>query len=298
MSRPRGFAPWNPQAKSRAIIAQVEEVLSEYQDQLPLTVRQVFYRLVGAHGYAKTELAYNRLAEKLVRARRAGMIPFEAIRDDGATEAWPSGFHGLPGFWRAIRERARTYRRDRLADQPVALEVWAEAAGMVPQLARVAGPYGVPVLSSSGFDSLTVKHAAAERFVHGERHTVVLSIGDLDPSGVSIFEAAAEDVLAFVEGSVPVEFVRVAVTREQAERYDLPSSPAKSTDRRSAWRDGDETVQAEALSPADLASELDEAIRGHLDLDRLDETRELEADERARLTSRVEELLAAEEDRP
>jgi hypothetical protein len=29
---------------------------------------------------------------------------------------------------------------------------------MVPQLARVAGPFGIQVCSSGGFDSLTDKH--------------------------------------------------------------------------------------------------------------------------------------------
>ena len=33
-------------------------VLAEYGDHLPLTVRQIFYRLVAAHGYAKSERGY------------------------------------------------------------------------------------------------------------------------------------------------------------------------------------------------------------------------------------------------
>ena len=32
-------------------------------DHLSLTIRQIFYRLVGAHGYEKTEQAYDRLIE-------------------------------------------------------------------------------------------------------------------------------------------------------------------------------------------------------------------------------------------
>ncbi len=69
--RPRGFIDWNPQAKTRALIEQVQAVLEEYQKHLPLTLRQVFYRLVGAHGYAKTERDYERLCEALNKARRA-----------------------------------------------------------------------------------------------------------------------------------------------------------------------------------------------------------------------------------
>jgi hypothetical protein len=48
-----------------------------------LTVRQIFYRLVANYEYEKTPQAYEKLAEKLVLARRNRRIPFDAIRDDG-----------------------------------------------------------------------------------------------------------------------------------------------------------------------------------------------------------------------
>jgi hypothetical protein len=82
-ARPKGYAPWRPHRKTRLLLEQVEGVIDEYADHLPLTVRQIFYRLVGQYGYEKTELAYNRLVEALVRARRAQMIDFNVIRDDG-----------------------------------------------------------------------------------------------------------------------------------------------------------------------------------------------------------------------
>jgi hypothetical protein len=49
--RARGFAPWSPQPETRALLQQVLAVLREYTEYLPLTLRQIFYRLVGAHGY-------------------------------------------------------------------------------------------------------------------------------------------------------------------------------------------------------------------------------------------------------
>src|SRR5438874_9199047 len=81
-TRPRGYAPWTPRYDAQLIVDHVRDVLDEYADHLPLTVRQVFYRLVGSIDYPKTEKAYKRLGEIVVRARRASMIPFDAIRDD------------------------------------------------------------------------------------------------------------------------------------------------------------------------------------------------------------------------
>jgi len=38
---------------------------------------------------------------------------------------------------------------------------WCEASGMVPQLQRIADPFGIGVYSSGGFDSVTAKHQIA-----------------------------------------------------------------------------------------------------------------------------------------
>src|SRR5262249_57158880 len=70
-TRVRGFAPWAPRGATAGLLDQVRGVLEEYEDYLPLTIRQIFYRLVGAHEYEKTERAYARLSEHLNRARRA-----------------------------------------------------------------------------------------------------------------------------------------------------------------------------------------------------------------------------------
>ena len=199
-------------------------MLDEYHDHLPLTARQIFYRLVGAHGYDKTERAYDRFTEHLGMARRAGIIAPEAIRDDGVTIDRPLGFHDLAGFSALVAD----YRLDRLDGQPVTAEVWSEAAGMVPQLARVAAPYGVAVCSGSGFDSLTAKIDAAKRAAASERPLVVLNVGDHDPSGVHLFSSAYEEVEAWaVHLGGKVSFERVAVTPEQIAEHELALLPRR-----------------------------------------------------------------------
>jgi hypothetical protein len=78
-----GFQPWNRTARVDAVFRQVLEVFEEYEAQRPLTIRQVFYRLVAAHGFAKTEQAYRRLCYYLDSGRRSREVPFEWVRDDG-----------------------------------------------------------------------------------------------------------------------------------------------------------------------------------------------------------------------
>jgi hypothetical protein len=63
--------PWSPRSETLILLDQVKSVLEEYAAYLPLTCRQIFYRLVGAHGYEKTENAYARLYEMLNSAVRS-----------------------------------------------------------------------------------------------------------------------------------------------------------------------------------------------------------------------------------
>ena len=102
-----------------------------------MTIRQVFYRLVGGHGYDKTEQAYARLCETMNRARRAGIINFHDIRDDGVSRYSPNSWSGVGAVLRTVRTMAdrytpwiaRTVSRCRLF-------VLCEANGMAPMLSR------------------------------------------------------------------------------------------------------------------------------------------------------------------
>ena len=137
-TRVRGFAPWSPQGATLQLLEQVRAVLTEYEDHLPLTIRQIFYRLVGAHNYEKTERAYGRLCEHLSRARRARMISMDVIRDDGGTIIKPRFWTGADQFWPTVRYMAETFTLERSTGQRTRLVVICEAAGMAPQLGRVA----------------------------------------------------------------------------------------------------------------------------------------------------------------
>jgi hypothetical protein len=291
-ARDKGYVrSWRPHGKTRQLLTQIEGILELYADQLPLTIRQVFYILVGRYGFEKTEKAYKNLTEILITARRAGRLSWRDLRDDTLTTIPPyTRFATERSFFDWLgREYVENFEIDPTIGQEVTLEVWCEAAGMTRQLERVADPYGITVRSGSGFDSLTAKFETVERIAAREyegrgKNTVILRIGDFDPSGRSMIDAFAEDVWSFLaeyprfsggsRGDLTdlLDVKHFAVTEEQIDEHGLTTAPQKPTDKRAGHMA--RTVQAEALPPDVLADVLRDAIEDELDMPMLDAQRE------------------------
>jgi hypothetical protein len=320
---------WKPYKKGQVMLARVEDVLAEYAAHLPLTCRQIYYRMIGAYGYPKGEKFEDSLYTLLVNARRAGTIPFESIRDDTIANCGGAWHDDVEGVWRGVDATLRDIGFNRQAGQPQRLEVWCEAAGMVPQLRKITHEYSIPVYSSGGFNSLTAIRQIVDdciaqggriegerrlewpddgdddilpalprvigRHVEGQDTTVVLHLGDFDPSGVSIFERVRDDVTAFLEDDAPelsFEAVRVALTREQIDEHKLPTDPVKTRDSRSkTWTrerrgcgpDRTHKCELEALAPDLVAELLKAAIEKRLDDDALAEAKLQEKRDRSGL---------------
>jgi hypothetical protein len=291
-----------------ALLANVAAILAEYAAYLPLTVRQIFYRLVAHYDFPKTERGYNGLDEHLVRARRAGLLPWEAFREDRTQRVYPPGFAGQAAFWLWVWERAEGYRRQLFGLGGKVVEAWVEATGMLPQVTRVAHEFGVLPVAAGGFDSVQAKHDAARGMIDlydqvGLR-TEILHVVDYDPSGCSKADALAEDIDALAEDIDAfcrdyerpgiVSHTWAILTADQVSRYQLPSKPQNDNDRRGEHMP--ETWQAEALAPDDLATELRKAMEAATDDEAIAEARAAERHERAEILSEVGGILACFDD--
>lgn len=299
--RPRGFFEWTPRPDAAEVLGQVKAVLAAEDEAL--TARQIFYRLVARFGYDKTEQAYGRLCENLVKARRAQIISFHAIRDEKTDEHggdW--GYSDTGQFWDGLRDSAAGYRRPLREGQPVEIELWCEARGMGPSLNKAARPYGVGVFATGGFPGVTVTHSMAQRVIAADeagQRFVFLHLGDYDPSGESIFDAMTTDALHFYAGESgggklsdyedQFNALRVALTREQVGEHQLPTAPAKTSDSRSVnWFD--ETCQAEAMPPDLLAETVREALVEWTDIPLLESIQEKADEERDLIIERMDEI--------
>jgi hypothetical protein len=129
----------------------------------------------------------------------------------------------------------------------------------------------VPYFSCRGYTSQSELWSAARRLSRYEsagQDTVVIHLGDHDPSGVDMTRDIQERLALF--GSTAT-VRRIALNMAQVEQYDPPPNPAKLTDSRatgyiSAF--GESSWELDALDPATLDRLIDDEIRSWRDEDR------------------------------
>jgi hypothetical protein len=270
--------------KRRRTKAEVEKVRRALYEALekdhPMTVRQVFYRLVSAGVIAKTEQEYKGTVDRLLIAmRRSGDIPFAWIADNTRWMRKPRTWSSLE---EALRHTADTYRRSLWDNQDVYVEVWTEKDALAGVLIEETRRWDVPLMVSRGFSSISYLYEAAAVIQAEDRPAFLYYFGDHDPSGVHI-DRNIERQLRQLAPAADIHFERVAVRPEQIEAWGLPTRPTKRTDSRSKNFVGD-SVEVDAIPPQRLRRLVRERIEVHVDRRALEVQRVAEENEREMLT--------------
>jgi len=241
------------------LIEQARRILDE---ESPMTIRQLFYRLVSAEAVENCRAHYQKVSRLMTMARDREEIGWDSIVD-----------RSRPVYractWTNLRQRfehaAKVYRRDAWQDQPNYVEVWSEKDAVVGSIEEVTDRYAVPLRVTRGFSSTTVMHEMAESFQGIEKPVYVYYIGDHDPSG----RAIDRDVAARLQ-SYGAEFTmtRLAIHPEDIRKFNLPALRIKPTDSRAdafEKEHGTQCVELDALPPAELRRRIEEAIVKKLD---------------------------------
>lgn len=259
VSRPR---PTKGGRRTKAQIAALREALyATLADEHPMTVRQVFYRLVSQGVVAKTEQEYKGVVCRLlVQMRVAGDIPFGWIADN---TRWMRKTRSYSSMEEALRLTAKTYRRALWDDQPVYVEVWTEKDALAGVLLDETDGWDVPLMVSRGFSSVTYLHEAAEAIAAQGKPAFLYYFGDHDPSGVRIDRAIERRLREFAPDA-EIHFERVAVLPDQIEAWGLPTRPTKRMDSRSKTFEG-ESVEVDAIPPNLLRQLVQVCISRHVD---------------------------------
>ena len=270
----------------------VLEVLKEFEKYLPLTLRQIYYQLVGKGLIPNDQKEYRKLSRVLTKARLAGLVPWAAMEDRARSMLHSGGWYDHDAFIDRTAEVLLTgYRRDLLQDQEYALEIWVEKDALSRIVHKVAYKYCVPVVVARGFSSISFVHECRKRVeANPDQITKILYFGDLDPSGWEMPLAMEETLVYEMDLGDTLEIDRCALTMEQITENNLPHDPdaLKWTDpraRKYVGLFGEMAVELDALPPNILEKTVEDAILSNLDINLLDEQLKTQDKDRKKLAT-------------
>lgn len=287
------------------------DILNRMRKYLPLSDRQIHYLLLNApplrhtskpdSTYQNHPCCYKDLTDLLLRLRLLGNIPMDWIADSTRPVVLTSCYpHAGMFISETIDGILKGFYRDLMQSQPNHIEIVGEKNTLLSIIKPVAMRYCIPLTIGRGYASLPPRYEMAKRYkASGKEKFILLSLSDFDPDGEEITHSLARS-LRDDFGLSKIECVKVALTAEQIEKYNLPAG-GHVDDKRSAAakRDrfkqkyGPHTYELEALHPDDLSAILDDTICSVLDIDAYNHEVDREKEDAAFLDEQRQRVIAA-----
>jgi len=262
----------------------INKIIEEYAEEgYKLTLRQLYYQLVSRDIIANRVQEYAKLSTLLVKARMAGVVDWDAIEDRLRRPFLP---YWVTDVEDAIQDTVRQYRLDRQEGQEVYIELWVEKDALSGVLKRITSKYHINLMVNRGYSSLSAMYDAFNRFMHVGKKTLILYLGDHDPSGLDMVRDIRERLQefgmthydqedfeeAYGEGDFTIK--HIGLTKEQIEQYNPPPNPAKLTDPRAKAyirEHGPTSWEVDALNPQVLHELVSSNVEDMINMDLFDE---------------------------
>lgn len=258
---------------SLEIVEQANEIIADYaEDDLTLTLRQLYYQFVARGLLANTQRNYKRLGGIVNDGRMAGLIDWDAIED--RTRNMQERPH-----WQTpaeiIESAARSYNLNTWIGQKYQPEVWIEKEALAGVIQRPCWDLDVPFFACRGYTSQSEMWGAAMRLLRYRKNgrlPVIIHLGDHDPSGIDMTRDIRERLEVFFSyhGEAAPLVERIALNMDQVREHNPPPNPAKTTDSRFDGymrRFGDESWELDALDPRMLDRLVRRTIEQFMDAD-------------------------------
>lgn len=298
-------------AKTTRLIDRMIEVLTK---EWPATVRQTFYALIAIAAIENSDPDYKRVSRILTDARKDGRIPYEWIVDRSRPTYTPNVFKDPEEYGRVV---AKSYHRDYWERQPNHVEIWSEKDAIIGSIEPVTDKYGVTVRVARGFNSTTRVREVARELLAIKKPKYIFYIGDHDPSGcmaeaevlqrvmwhycdllrcAHLAPETRDATLAFASVN-RIHMRRLAIHREDIDKFNLPPQVVKDTDSRASWFEtqyGSDTVELNALPPTELRARISRTVRNLLDKEAWDRAVRVEKVEQASIADIVKSFATLE----
>jgi hypothetical protein len=247
--------------------ALIEIVLKHHK----MTCRGVFYQCVKENLVEKTEAQCELIQRRLLKLRREERIAYWRIVDESRIVY---GRHRFSGLAELADEAASLYRRDYWTTSDVAVQIWVEKRGLAGLLIPiVCDKWGLDLYVAGGQMSESYLYVGRTEIAESGKPTYVYAMTDFDPGGKTIFNTlksgskhAPGGISRFTNG-VSVFVEQIALTEAQYKLWNLPTRPAKKTDKRTPKfieQHGDVSVELDAIEPERLIALVERAITQHM----------------------------------
>lgn len=277
----------------KQLIRQANAIIEEYKAQgYRMTLRQIHYQFVARDLYENTQANYKRLQNVLDAARKAGKVDWDAIEDV------TRGIKRIP-VWgspeSAVEGLSEQFKLDPWDEQPIRrrIEVWVEKDAALGIARPTCNALRLPFFSCRGYSSSSGLYEAGKRLANYKAHgyeTLVLYLGDHDPSGLQMTVSSDEKVSMFAGSEI--EFRRIALTMEQVREYDPPANFAKESDTRTPWyietTGSDDAWELDALSPTVIDGLIRANVEPLIDQEAWDKTMATEKDHLATFQAMID----------
>lgn len=246
----------------------INKIIEEYaKEGYTLTLRQLYYQLVSRDVILNKVQEYSKLSTLLVKGRMGGVVDWESIEDRIRV---PYLQYWVTGIQDAIEDTIEQYKLNRQEGQEVYIELWVEKDALSGVLKRITKYYHINLMVNRGYSSCTAMHDAYKRLKKeemDEKNTVILYLGDHDPSGLDMIRDIEKRLNEF--GVYP-DIIPIGLTMKQIKKYNLPPDPAKITDPRA--KDyiktyGEVSWEVDALNPKILHKLVRDNVEKLIDMD-------------------------------
>src|SRR5215469_6654256 len=122
-------------SKNKSLAQSAIELL---EAEKPMTLRQLFYRLISAGELTNSKAEYQRLGGVMTRVRESGDVPLSWLVDHTRATLKPSSWTGLADFADTVRQ---AYRKDFWASLPHHVEILVEKDAVAGTIQPVTDEY-------------------------------------------------------------------------------------------------------------------------------------------------------------
>ena len=264
------------------------EIIVEYQEYLPLTVRAIHYILLDKNVLTNTKKkdsvykndrsSYSGLSNLLTKLRINKTIKYEWIRDDGRKLYKNRGFDSAKRYIDyEVNKMFTNYFRDIQQSQKAYNIIFCEKETLRPILEKLTIKYGIPIAFIKGGSSLTIRHNFINDWQNSGSKRIInaMVLSDFDPAGYRIKDTLIGSLQSDFKNElkgIALNAFHIGITPKQIAKYNLHSDlDAKESDKNFIHfvnvTNSLKAYELDSLKPNQLLDEVEEAIKNCIDID-------------------------------